>query len=308
MSKAGQNPSPPRSSLAIRIGAILVPLAATGVLAWLVFLRDSGPRPFDIRQGTPQEVFESARRMVVEGRAELLTELVYADSDELRTLYRQLGSVLGSLQSAAMAAADRFPAEIAAVRAEALKAAQEGRSASLIEGVLTGRRQSGGRGSSQQGGRLAKSDDPFADVIIALLSDPYGWIERNSDKLGTATISDTMVAVTWDSRPILPPFGVIMEQREDDKWYFMLPTQQPGVKEFLGQDPEQLQMLGYMLMSARNALADLATDMRGGKITTLDQASTKLGEYAFPTVALGMAAYGKYMQEKRQERRAAPGG
>lgn len=289
----------------VKAGAVLLPMVAIGVAVLLVVQRMEATKPaFAFEQDSPEVLFASARRMVSEGRADLLTELAYANSDAEREVLRGIGGVLGAVQNAGYAAARAFPDEIERIRQQALDAASEGKASSILSMIGQGM----GMGRSR-GNIFSESDDPGADVVGSLLADPYGWIERNGDKLGVMTMGDRMAGVTWDGKPVLQPFPMLLELREDDKWYVMLPTNLPGVRQAIDEvieDEERRRMLLLILQSVRQAFDDLAEGMRSGQIRNLDHAANKLGEYAMPPVGLGMIAFGRYMeiaQEARREER-----
>ncbi len=287
---------------AVRVLAVLLPLVAIAVGGYLIVERlEARQAVFEIDQSTPEAVFASAARMVGEGRADLLTELFYAHREGEREVLRGIGGVLGALQRAGYAAAEAYPEEIQRIREEALAAAREGKAGNIFAMIAQGMGMSASRGNI-----FSESDDPRADAIASLLADPFGWIERNREKLGTMSMGDRMAGVTWDGRPVLTPFPLMMELKEDDRWYVMLPTNLPGVRQAIDEvieDSERREMILLILQSVRQAFDDLASDMRSGKIRNLDHAANKLGEYAMPPVGLGMIAFSRYMEIARQGER-----
>lgn len=255
---------------------------------------------FRFTQDTPQEVLDAAKRMVLEGHAELLTELVFAEDERIRKLYRGLGGILGSLEDLALQLAESFPTQVDSVRAEAQKAAAEGKSSSMLGAVLTGRRQQ--RTDTQS--RFEKSDDPFNDVTQAIISDPYGWVSTSAERLSLTPISDDTVAVLWDNMPIFPPFGLIIQQKDDDKWYVVFPTSLPMVRNLLPSSDEELDLWLALLGAVENSIEDLRKAVKRGEIKSLDQAAQKLVEYVTPTAVMAFYAYGKWKSEQEKEKAA----
>lgn len=291
-----------RLSPAVRAAAIAIPVLAVVVGAWLVIgrLRDRHDAVV-LDQSSPQAVLQTANRLIETGQARRLPDLVYADSDQVRGLYNRLGGLMGAVQEAGFAAAEAFPSDIERLRARAAQAVEEGRAQPLLGRLLN---SAGGRG---RGGPLAgrgESDDPMADFVGGLLADPYGWYHRHSERLGIVPMTERSVLVAWDGKPVLQPFGLVIQEDYDGKWYLMLPTSLPPVRQFIEADSQQLEMIGLIILCAENAFRDLAADMRAGKIDNLDHAANKLGEYIMPTVGLGMIAMERYRQEKRREQRA----
>lgn len=304
---ASQQEQPRGARRAVRVLAVVLPLVALAAGGYLIVQRlEARQAAFEIDQSTPEALFTTAARMVREGRADLLTELLYAHSEAEREVLRGIGGVLGALQRAGYAAAEAFPDEIRRIREEAMAAAREGKAGNVFATIAQGMGMNASRGNI-----FTESDDPGADAIASLLADPFGWIERNREKLGTMTMGDRMAGVTWDGRPVLTPFPMMMELKEDDRWYVVLPTNLPGVRQAIDEmieDAERREMILLILQSVRQAFDDLATDMQTGKIRNLDHAANKLGEYAMPPVGLGMIAFGRYMeiakQSEREQRRA----
>ncbi len=299
--ESGQ-PQEPGASRMIRVLAVILPLSALVVGGYLIIQRlDAREAVFEIDQSSPEALFTSAARMVREGRADLLTELLYAHSEGERAVLRGVGGVLGALQRAAYAAAEAYPDEIRRVRAQAQQAAQEGKASNIFATIAQRMGMNPSRGNI-----FRESDDPGADAIASLLADPFGWIERNGEKLGTMSMGDRMAGVTWDGRPVLMPFPLMMELKEDDKWYVVLPTNLPGVRRAIDEmieEDDRREMILLILQSVRQAFDDLALGMRSGEIRNLDHAANKLGEYAMPPVGLGIIAFSRYMEIARQAER-----
>ncbi|MBX3364739.1 MAG: hypothetical protein KF866_08250 [Phycisphaeraceae bacterium] len=251
---------------------------------------------FEIEQHTPEAVIESAKRMVMEGRAELLPELIYAQDDRMRRMLRGLGGVLGALEDLGYTVAKRYPAEVSRMRGEAERAAAEGRSSSLMS------RLTSARGPSRPESRFSRSDDPMADAMMSLMADPFGWIKANADNLQVMPLSDGAVSLTWKGMPILPPFGVIMRQH-DDKWFIELPLGLPGIRNFVPKSDEELDLWLGVLGSLENSLVDLRVEIEKGRVRSLDDASGKIVEYVMPTAMISFFAYDKYRREQRARER-----
>lgn len=275
----------------------IVALPILAAIAGLVLILSApkGEEPFEFSQATPADVIASAKRMVTEGRADLLTELIWAEDDAMRRLYRNIGGVLGSLQGVALAAADAYPDEIQQIRDEALEAAKEGRSSNIFARAVGGARS---RGSAS---RFSQSDDPLNDVLQSVLADPYGWLERNVDRLTTVPISDDMVALMWDDKPILPPMGMVLQRKPDDKWYLVLPTHLPMVKEVLPKTDDEYKVWASVLMVFQRAFDDLRDDIESGKIPNLDRAAEEAGKKVVVPAMLSFYAMSKVYENRDKD-------
>lgn len=227
--------------------------------------------------------------MVTDGNAEQLSNLIYAEDEYQRAVLNRVGSMLGHWQDLAAAVAERFPEEVQALEAEARKAAEEGRSSSMIGSLLTG----------QRGPRMRRDADPgaqreaFEASIKGLFADPYGWLADAESKLDYQYIHDDAVALTWDGRMILPPVGLVLERDSTGQWALLLPTRLPMIRDAMPQTPEEYAIWGSLVRVFDNLAIDLTNDVRDGKVATLEDLSRRAGERAFPVAVLVVYAYSR---------------
>ncbi|MEM7755447.1 MAG: hypothetical protein AAF297_07400 [Planctomycetota bacterium] len=279
--------------------------------------------------GTPEGTIEAATGMVAEGRADRLSELIEADSPEMRSLLNQFGRMLGELQRLGEAVEANFPEQVAAMRAEAEAAAAEGQAATLIDrltgaparrgsfgvnaisgddlGLNTGGEARESRGSVFDRGRPSGSQRArFNRLAQEVLIDPYAWLEDGRGRLDTAYVSDGMVALTWDDKTLLPPFGVVLVENEG-AWRLVLPTRYPGVREIMPRTADEYAVWGSMVRTLEHVVVDLRRDVERGRVTTLSGLADAAVEKVAIPAALVAFAFSEVMQERRSERADAPG-
>ncbi len=73
----------------------------------------------DLDQSSPQAVIDSARELVVGGRPDRLTDLIWAESDDMRGVLDALGRVLGRLDELAETVQGKFPEDLKNMKAVA---------------------------------------------------------------------------------------------------------------------------------------------------------------------------------------------
>lgn len=252
---------------------------------------------FTWSQETPDDVIESARKMVVEGRAELLSELIWAEDESQRELLTGIGSVMRSLQKLSEAVAARFPAEIARVRDEAEQARADGESSDLAIRLMSGqRRQRGGNPS-----RFSQSDDPVNDLTQALLTDPYGWVSRSTERLSTQAYSQRGERLLLDGKPLFGFMTLTMERMDDGKWYISLPTFLPPVRNALPRDENEQEIMLALLAVFRNAMDDLRRDVEEGRVRNLDHAAEDLGKKVALPAIMAYAAYSQVIRQRDRD-------
>lgn len=260
-------------------------------------------------QDTPESVLASARQMVAEGRAERLTDLIYAENERMRDLLDQVGGLLGSLEDLAAAVQKAYPEEIAKLRTDAEEAAKNGEATGFLQRMAGQMVQPRRRGRNQPpGGDPDEARRTFDNAMKELFADPYGWLQRSEERLSVQTIADDTAAILWDGKPI---FGVgLMMKQEGGKWYVVL----PGVSGVLPKKDEGWEILGAVVQVFDQLFVDLAADVKSGKCKRLDDLAHAAGEKAFLPAVMVFFAYGKYMEAERPprpdrpSRRAAPAG
>jgi hypothetical protein len=289
-------------------GRRLAIVAAAGVLAVGGGCSRSG-----YSQETPEDVLATARAMVEKGDAKHLTELFYAQTPEMRDLYRRLGRALGHMQDLALAIQKAFPKETDKLKAEAVESAKKGDASSFIAKMLAGAggggRKGRGRGAGGVAGAIpsqAQADEQrkmFDNAAKQFFADPFGWLERGADKVGTVPIADDVAAVTWDGKPAFAPIGLTM-QKDGGKWFVVPPTNIPGVSNFMPQTPGEYKIAGSLMVTFDKVVLDLTDDVKKGRIKSLEQVGQKAGEKAFIPAAMVVFAYGKMMEERGKAAKA----
>ncbi len=248
-------------------------------------------------QDTPSTTLASARKMVQEGHAEKLQSLLYTDSPGFRRVLQRVGVLFGHVQDLGRTINQKFPGEVAELRKEAEDAARNGDASSaigrIVMGELGGRRRAGPRTDPKE---ARASLDRFFKELFA---DPYGWLERSGDRLSAVTIADDTAAVLWDGNPIFPPIGLSM-QEEGGKWYFMLPTNLPGVSNIMPRDDTEFDIWIKLVTVIDKVVLDLDKDVRSGKVKDLRALSESAGEKAFIPMAIGVLAYSKAVEAREK--------
>lgn len=252
----------------------------------------------DPDQGSPEATIASARAFVEAGTPERLPDLVYADTPEMRRLLNTAGRLLGNVDELAREVSATFPHEVAQIRERAAEDAKAGKASSLIGQLAqTASRQRGRRGPPRREDRSA-----IDDASTRFLADPFAFLKEAEGKITTAYVDEETVAILWDGKPALAPIGLVMRRGEDEKWYFMLPTNIPSVAQFMPQTPEQYKIMGAMVATLDKTVVDLRAEVRSGRLTSPDAVARRAGEITFMPAVLIFAAY-----QSLREKQAAGG-
>lgn len=277
-----------------RIAWMLVTVLA--LLGMLVGCDSDGPRD------TPEETIATMKEVVMAGRADKLADFIYADNPDMRKLLRRTGVMLGNVQKLAKSVNEKFPDEVAALKAQAEQAAKDGKATSFLSQIAG---QMGGNNQRRRrppaGDEANKARASFDDFLKGLMADPYGWAEQADKRLTTAFLTDDSVALLWDDKPVLAPLGLKMQKAEDGKWYIVLPTGAAG--GFMPRTPDQYKIFGSLIATFDNVVIDLTKDVDSGAAKNLTDLSRRAGEKAFIPVAAAFFAYGNYTAKMEKDRR-----
>lgn len=247
----------------------------------------------DYSQESPEALVDSARQMVVDGNARRLSELVWTESEGEKLVIDRLGRTMGALQRLGQAVSREFPEEVSRIRQQADVAAESGEINSIIGRALTA---SGGvaRGAPAAIRDERRMRQGLDSIVRELMADPYGWLERHGDKLEPMRITDDIVALSWQGKPVV---GLSLVEHEGE-WYLKLPLDQPVLKRFLPQNEAEFEIWGELVASVHNVLQDLADEVERGEHRNLESVASTAGEYALPTAFMVMIAYGKALEER----------
>jgi hypothetical protein len=271
---------------------------AAAATALLLVGCDKGPD-----RSTPEGTIAAARWAVERGEARRIGDYIFADNEETRRLFRRLGVFLGNVQQLGQTIQEKFPAEVAGLKAAAEQAAAEGKATSLVSQLTSQMRPGRGRRSGPPA--MAGDDSArqaFDNALKGLFADPYGWVRESEKRLTTTFLTDTSVALLWDEKPILPPIGMVMRRDDTDgRWYFALPTNLPGVSNFMPKTKEQFEIFGGLIKVFDQVVIDLRNDIDEGRLTTLDEVSRAAGEKTFLPAALTVFAYARLTESQKKE-------
>jgi len=261
----------------------------------------SGPRD------TPEATIASLKKTIEDGRADRLGDFIYDGGDpEMRKLLRRVGVMTGNLQKLGTAVQTKFPEQVAKLRADVEAAAAEGRATSLLSQIApqTGGIQIGrGRRKPPSAKEQEQRQEAFNNAIKSIFADPYGWAEDAEKRLTTTFLTDDSVALLWDGKPIMPPLGMTMKQGEDDRWYFVLPFNAPGLGSFMPKNATEYKVFGSVIRTMDNVVIDVTKDVTEGRVDSIDALGRTAGEKAFIPMVMVFAAYGNLVEDRRREAR-----
>ncbi|MFA6046534.1 MAG: hypothetical protein WC718_16235 [Phycisphaerales bacterium] len=264
----------------------------------------------ELPRDTPEGTIASARQVVLDGHADRLRDFLYADDAEMKKLYARVGRLLLNVQKLGASIQERFPKEAAQLKADAEESVKQGKPTGLLA-QMSGMMPTGGRGRNRG---LANAADPakqaearkaFDEALKRFFADPYSFLRESDGKLAAVSMGDDLAALTWEGKPVLPPLGMVMSKDIDNRWYFVLPTNVPGVSSFMPKNKDQYQILGGLIQVFDNVVIDLRKDVDSGTVKSMDELARRAGEKAFVPAAIAFFAYAKYQDEAKNEAKKA---
>lgn len=281
-----------------------VACATTALLACCLVTPACGKKSerYEWKQDSAESVLLSLTEMVELGQIRYMTELIWAPDDLRRTFLRGIGSMLQSLHDLSQTAAAAFAPEVRQVLNAGEAARAQGQGVNPFA-RLAGQAARGG-GSS----RFTQSNDFLNDITKSLITDPYGFIERNADKLGVEEY-DLGYILTYEERPTILGFLEIFQQMDDGKWYILVPDRIINVDtdQFWPRDENELEIALSVMKVLKNALDDVRVDIEEGRVYSLEMAAENLGKYLALPLPMAFAAYNGMMQARARADRDAAG-
>lgn len=250
-------------------------------------------------QDTPDQTVQTAKLMVKNGEAKRLPSLILSESDDERKLYNRLGLLLGDLQSLATVLNEKFPNDVAQLKARAEEAAAKGKATSLIGELAQSVQPRGKRRRIEVSPK--ESSKAFNDAVTRLFADPYAFLADAEGKLTTTYLTDETAAILWDGKPVLPPIGLVLKQHTDKKWYIVPPSNLPGMNAVWPRTKKEFQLFDSILTVFDKTVVDLRRDVQGGRASSLDDVSRMAGEKAFAPAILVFYAYGQLKEAQKKD-------
>ena len=297
--KAPEPATPEPLPLGILVG--MIGLSAAVLLSTIVWasVRLWPEKSYDT--GTPQAVVATAGQMLADRRADRLVELLEpvppteqdtAREQRMQDLYIRLGRVLAAAQDLHRSIERAMPEELEKLARDIEAAEARGEATSLMAAIMPERRPRRGQPPQDSPERRAARERAFAQI----LADPFGRLNRavtdHIDRVGIAEIGADTVAITFDDRPVLPPFGLTMRQHPDG-WRVVPPTNLPMIRRFVPDTEAEFQIWGSLLATVEALLDDLRRGVESGRIGDMQALSRRAIEDSIIPIGMVMVALGR---------------
>lgn len=217
---------------------------------------------------SPQAAVSSARRMIEDGRPDLLPTLIHLQPREIEfedgvteasaidDVRGKAGEMLGQLWEVAGKLKDRFPEELSKETSAAVDAAS-------------------GRG--------------FGALARRLLAEPSALLDEQMARLAVEELGDGTAAITIDDEPAFG--GTITMVETSDGWRFTVPVELARSSGWWPDTRHEWAVVASMMLGIENSLRDFEGELDAGRFESLRQASERAGRMVGESVVAQSLIY-----------------
>jgi hypothetical protein len=245
----------------------LNPISLLPVLA--VILIQGCSRP-DYDTSTPEAALDSAQKMVQDGNAEYLVDLIHieprdisfddgvTEASAIGEVKGKLAELFGRLWTVATLLQEQFPDEVAKETDTALAEVEE-------------------------------ENREFGDIAGRILANPFLFIDSYRDRVEVMDLGDGTAAVLYEDEPVFGGFLAMTET--DEGWKFAVPTELVQTSEYWPQTRWEWSVVASMLLGIENSLEDFENEIRGRRFRSLDHAAERAGRFIGESVVVQGVIY-----------------
>jgi len=244
------------------------PLIALLLIFTSCFLISCDGRSYD--QSDAQAVVDSLAKMLEKGDVGKIPTLIYAEDDQKRLMLDRCGYLLDRLQNLSDSIKETYPDEVDELLNKAKETAEE---------------------KVAEEGRRRDRESQWMSQFGQLMTDPFGVLEEQMQRVEVVVLDDERSAVTFDGKPAFGGIGLMIRQGEDNKWYFELPQTLPVLGAKMPQTEQEWQILGAMLKTIAKGIEWAEDDIESGDCETLDEVWRDVMENTWPGLAMQYLVY-----------------
>jgi hypothetical protein len=230
---------------------------------------------------TPEAALDAAVAMVQQGQAKQLPALIeieardvtfedgVTEASAIAEVKAKAGDMLARLLRVAQALRDRFPKDVdREVKAATRKSARSTR-----------------------------------DFTVAILADPAAWLAAQRPRITATDLGDGTAALSLDGDPLLA--GVLTMVQTPGGWRFRVPVELVRDNQYWPDTRHEWSVIASMMLAVEHALVDFQRDLDGGKIASLDAASSRVGRLVGESVVVQSIIYAAMKRPEAEAKAAA---
>lgn len=220
---------------------------------------------------SPEAAIEAIRSMIVEGRPDLLPQMIELEAREvtfddgvteasaIADVKAKAGEMLARLWRISNKIRERWPKQVE----------QE------IKRATTGR--------------------DFEDTVARVLVDPFAALDSQRGKLTAEDLSDGTAALLWEDEPIFGGFVSMIETPRG--WRIDLQVASLRANRYWPDTRHEWAVVASMMLSIENALKDFERELDDGRFKDLAAASSRVGRLVGESVVAQSIIYAMMRRE-----------
>jgi len=253
------------------------PIARLALLPLLlVALACGGCADPEYDTSTPQRAVDAARKMIDDGRPDLLPRLIHLEAREIEfddgvteasaieDVRIKMGEMLTQLWRVAGKLRSRYPGEV---------------------------------GSEAEGAIRSTAGARFAAPIAGLLTDPGSFLDEQWSRMQIEDLGDGTAAVLIDDEPAFG--GTLMMVETRSGWRFAIPIELARSAGFWPDTRHEWAVIASMMLAIENSLKDFERELDRGNFRDLRHASERVGRLIGESVAAQSIIYAMMKRRDR---------
>ncbi|MBM4112937.1 MAG: hypothetical protein FJ253_06125 [Phycisphaerae bacterium] len=214
---------------------------------------------------TPEAAIEAMHRMIVDGHAELLPQMVHLEARDVEfddgvteasaiaDVKGKAGEMLGRLWRISVKIRERWPKQVD----------REIRNAAKQQGL--------------------------EEFITSILIDPFASLNSQREHLSAEDMTDGTAALLWKGEPI--PGGFIRLVETPEGWRVDIPVELARGNRYWPDTRHEWAVVASMMLAIENSLKDFERELDSGRFKDLGQASARVGRLVGESVVAQSIIY-----------------
>ncbi len=214
---------------------------------------------------TPEAALDSMRKMIVEGHAELLPQMVHlkardvvfddgvTEASAIEDVKAKAGEMLARLWRISVKIRERWPKQVE----------RELKNAARSQGL--------------------------EEVLTSILVDPFAALDSQREKLKAEDMSDGTAALLWEDEPLLGGLITLVETGEG--WRVEIPVETLRGNRYWPDTRHEWAVVASMMLGVENSLKDFERELDAGRFKDLSQASSRVGRLVGESVVAQSIIY-----------------
>lgn len=222
---------------------------------------------------SPEAALEAVRLMVVEGRADLLPQMIeleardvtfddgVTEASAINDVKQKAGEMLARLWRVSLKIRDRWPKQV-----------------------------------DRELRRAAEGAD-IEDTVARILVDPFAALDAQRGRLAVEDLGDGTAAMLWDGEPVLE--GLLQMKETPAGWRVEMQVEALRANRYWPDTRHEWAVVASMMLAVENSLEHFERELDEGKFKDLAAASSRVGRLVGESVVAQSIIYAMMKREAK---------